>query len=250
MSCRKTILITRPQEQAIALKNRLELDALECNILIGPVLQISHGHDETFNPIKKDFNALLITSSNALPVTIKLPFFDFTIPVLCVGKVTAEKAKKSGFRDIRYVAENASELFDFIAKHYDQYPSILYLRGKNISFDFKSRLKDLGIHCDEFVAYDALQVTDYPREIISKIMNGEIHLVTFFSKRSAENFISILNKLKIFADDHALKQTKALCISSSVIKSLSGYFEGNTFVARTPDEIGMIEAIRSIIDET
>lgn len=236
MSHNKTILVTRPKQQAEAFRKRIEAENFECTCLVASVLEIQN-HMTSINT--EGYDAILLTSQNAFPTIEKQPFFDFLLPLFCVGKKTAQMARETGFEKISHIAEDADELNAAIKK--SSFKNILYLRGQNIAFDFKKELSDHGINVTEEICYEAIPVKILPEAIIDSLKTSEVDIITFFSARSAACFASLLNTNNIRPQG-----TKALCISDSVIESLHGYFEGKVYVSRTPDEDGMIEMLASM----
>ncbi|MDH5722797.1 MAG: uroporphyrinogen-III synthase [Alphaproteobacteria bacterium] len=235
MSGKTRILITRPKEQAEAFKRRVEKEGREYECLIAPVLQIEY-RDVSIQDCKYD--ALIFTSANAASSIGKQSFFDFSTPVLCVGQKTALKAKEAGFSNIHHVAKNVQALCEYMAAGKDNFRSILYLRGMDISFGLKEELGNLGIKITEHIVYEAIKSSKLPEEILRDLKASKIDIITFFSARSAGSFIELIESQKI-----TLGTTKALCISHAVLESLSGYFKDRVYVSRTPDEDSMIEAL-------
>tara|TARA_B100001989_G_scaffold252206_1_gene233501 strand:- start:3632 stop:4357 length:726 start_codon:yes stop_codon:yes gene_type:complete len=237
MSARAKVLITRPLPQALSLKSRIEgqMPSVEC--LIAPSLEIKTINAE----LPKDgFEALIVTSINALAVIENQPFFDFFVPLFCVGQKTTEQARELGFKNIYTTAQNAQELCATIQK--SKLKRFMYLRGENISFDFKQELPNIKI--DEHIVYDAKMAETLPSEIITALKGEKIDIITFFSKRSVQSFLELLDQHNIPLS--SLEGIKTLCISDAVLKSLSGIHKGDVYVSRTPNEDGMIETLDSI----
>lgn len=234
------ILITRPQEEAEIFAK--ELQSLGFKTLCAPMLTI---HPIAFDaPDLTKFQALIFTSSRA--VRLFTPHIQtLKVPAYCVGKQTAHAAQDSGVQTI-YCAEGTGEKLTTLILNQtpkDNHKPLLHVRGFDTAIAIDKILKPHGINIETLIIYKA-ELTDHlSSECTQALQNGTITAATFFSARTAKNFISLARKN---AHLGILKTTKALCISQSVLGCVQPATWQNAYSAKTPDRAGMIELIKRI----
>nr|WP_215728839.1 uroporphyrinogen-III synthase [Campylobacter vulpis] len=108
-----------------------------------------------FNVNLKDFNALILTSKNALKALEKAKIeLDFTLQIYAVGEKTAKEAKKLGFTKIKIPSlAYGKTLFDEFKEELKG-RKCLYLRGKNIASRLNEDLRNYGVKLKELIVYE------------------------------------------------------------------------------------------------
>ncbi len=212
----KKILITRPKEQGLdfAQKTKLDMDSF------------------FFEPL------------------IKIKYLDVTLPDLDLydGVITTSNHAKKILPDnypcydIGNYAPRAKDLADkIIRENRDKNLHLLYIRGVDISFDMKKALNQY--HVDELINYKAIAVNGFSNELIRAFKDGDIKVITFFSKRTAEIFVKLAIQHGIL---HYLNDIKALCINNGMVECLYPVFGNNIEISNSPNARAMAQLISDI----
>ncbi len=185
----KNILITRTQEQGKEIAQFLENKGFRT--FIEPLFLIEKISIKNLPPA----TTLIITSSNACETIINSDF-PKNIKIYAVGKKTAEKLLKFGFKNIIFPLENSAlslkELF--LKTHDSKTDFILYLHGSIISLDFETELKKLGYNIKKILAYKTIEVTDFSAEFLSFSKKNSCNQILFFSQNSVEVFFKLAER--------------------------------------------------------
>lgn len=159
-------------------------------------MYLTYFHEPLFKVINLDIVAdaqsimqkcdfLLITSMNAVR---NLKYID--IPVLAVGEKLADFIVKKFDANVICVAKNAQDLYKFIVKNDLKEEKILYLRGEDITFDFKQKLPNLM----EVITYKVLWKNDFGVQLIELLKNQQIKNIFFYSQGCARHFLFLAEK--------------------------------------------------------
>lgn len=179
------LLVTRPQHQAEATAVRLR--AMGHEPIICPLLRIE---PLPWQRPGGDFDAVVLTSANAL--FAEIPADLLALPAHCVGKRTAEAARRAGFRDVRLTAEGggAASLFAALTK---QGPAhLLHLSGKAVAdADIPAALDVVRVP-----VYRAA-LTDLSEEAAAALHAGETDITLIYSGRTLSRFAAECERLGI-----------------------------------------------------
>lgn len=182
------VLVTRDREESGDVERRLARLGIVC--VHAPVLRIEAV--EPVDPPPVDCRAILVTSANAirhLPPALR----DRNLPVLAVGKATAEAALGSGFAHVEGALGNVESLVELAcARLPPGEGTLLYLRGRDIRRDLARMLAGRGYRVADRVVYRAEPVEALPEHVERQIRNGEIGAALVLSRRAAANFASLL----------------------------------------------------------
>lgn len=235
MSCRPLILITRPLHDARDFA--LELEQAGFETLIEPMLEIvpAPGFQA---PDLSGYEGLLITSANALHV-LAVQSQERDIPVFTVGENTASAGRQYGYQDIRIAGGNVDSLADMV-KGSGPY---LHIRGTHVTGDLSAMLSKKGVACDTLVAYEAVKVKSMSAACKTALENDNITAVTFFSKRTAENFMALAEENRL---EHHLRTVKALSISENVLECVQPYAWEEAYAAENPGRSAMLELLKDV----
>ena len=207
---RPCVLLTRPIFDSENLAPRIE--AMDADILISPMIEIKEYDFHVLN--LDEYDAICVTSANALRI-FGQKSDERDIKIYCVGESTAFEAQKMEFKDILSANNSAESLFNLII---DEKPcKVLYLSAKEPSFPLKERFEEVGIVCDVVVTYENKLIDVITEETKGALQSGHIDFVLFYSKKSAENFMTIIERDNL---EDTLKSIKALCLSDGMVESL------------------------------
>ena len=228
----RVILNTRPEPQAGVYHSMLEGEGYA--VFTEPMLTRKTLAFDT--PAPEGFQALVFTSASAVEV-----FAGENIarknPVFTVGPQTQEAASAAGFQNVTSAQGTADELIAHVADALDPAGGpLLHVRGVYCAQDLKAGLVAMGFGVENLVVYEMENVPDFTPALIAKLEEGAIEVVTFFSKRTAENFDRLVRKHGLV---RALGHIKALCISGAVLSYVQSLPWCEAYTAETPDRAGM-----------
>jgi uroporphyrinogen-III synthase len=234
---KKIVLITRPLPDARAFAG--EVKAAGFTPLIEPMLSILPLDYEIPD---LPYTTLVFTSANAVRV-FGCPSGMNDIIVFAVGRHTAEEARRQGYKRIMTSAEgDGAGLADFIGKETPPGTRILHIRGEHVAVPLEKILK--AIKMDTLIVYTAKAITQFTPALRRALGNGNIGSVTFFSRRTAQNFLNIIEKEGFSGN---LAEIKALCISESVLDCVRGASWQEAYSSHSPDRASMIDLMKSVL---
>ncbi|EAH7984854.1 uroporphyrinogen-III synthase [Campylobacter upsaliensis] len=160
-----------------------------------------------FNVNLKDFNALILTSKNAVKALERAKIkLNFTLQIYAVGEKTAKEAKKLGFTKIKIPSlAYGKTLFDEF-KDELKGQKCLYLRGKNIASKLNEDLQNYGVKLKEVIVY----------ENVFKAYKIELKQPAIFILTSPHSVLNFLKFYKAHPKDHFI------AIGQSTAKNLKG----------------------------
>ena len=197
----KTVLVTRAREQASALTFKLENLGAKC--IEAPVIKIvePESYVDLDNGIENiaDYQWLIFTSANGVEY-----FFNrlqnqgkdsraIKAKVVAIGVATAKALRAQGIIadivPVEFVAEGIVDAIKDMIKSGDK---VLIPRAKVAREVLPQKLRDLGAVVDVATAYQTVIGDVDKTEIIAKIENHEIDLITFTSSSTVTNLIDML----------------------------------------------------------
>lgn len=208
------ILVTRPADEAVETRRRLEL--LGHEVIVSPVMESFPVTSE----VPEKGRSLVLTSKNAVRYGLT-NLSDREWEVFCVGAATAEAARDEGFHQIitgpgtakgltRLLIENAK---GSMPRKYN------YLCGSEISYNITDALTRAGVDATDTIVYLTRPASALTEEARAALEMGRIDAALFYSPRSATVFEEIIA-------DHGLMDllgsVRAFALSSRVAENLLG----------------------------
>ena len=228
------VVVTRPQ--ADAERTAAAVRARGHDVLVTPLMRVE--------PIAVDlggsWSALAITSANAPGAIARNPTRDtlLRLPLLAVGRRSAEAAQQAGFADVTSADGDVRELVRLIeASRRKGEGPVLYLAGEDRASDLVAELSARGIAVEMRVVYRAV-TTPLPGSLVDALKAGEVDAVLHFSRRSAENYVAGAKRAGIVGPALAVRH---LCLSAQVAEPLTG--ASHIMIAARPDEATLIELL-------
>jgi uroporphyrinogen-III synthase len=223
------IAVTRPEEDAGALKQKLE--AMGHEVVTVPLMTI-RARGGVVIP-ERPWQAIAVTSANgirALPDGHGLQAFR----TLTVGPQSLKAAAAAGFTAEAHGGD-VNGLAAFIrAELAPGAGPILYLSGAETAGDLEGQLAAAGFDCHRAVLYDAV-----PAESLGAaakpLQNGEIDAVLLYSPRSARIWLALTEAAGLVAQAAHLRN---FCLSRNVASVLPEAWAKSIPV--TPDEQAML----------
>jgi uroporphyrinogen-III synthase len=234
------LLVTRPDGDAQ--RTAATLGARGHEVRIAPLLEIEPIPDADVGA--PPWQALVITSANAargIAVHPKLAELRL-LPVLAVGRHSAEAARAAGFADVTSADGSAGDLARLVAGRFAGGPPLLYLAGTDRARDLAAELAPWGIALRTVEIYRAHAAKEFPTEVAVALRAGEIEGVLHFSRRSAETFVRCAERAGAVA---AALEPRQFCISAAAAEPLARAGAANIRIAAQPDEDALVALIGS-----
>jgi uroporphyrinogen-III synthase len=209
-----SMLVTRPEPDASETAARLA--ALDIGAVKAPLLNFSLL--TTTLPAPGGFAALAVTSANALRALHdrgEVAHFRH-LPLYAVGERTAAAARDFGFAEIISANGDLAALVELLA-HAGLDGPIFHPTARDQSGDLAKALAPHGIMVISAPVYAMLAAQAMDRAILASLDDGAIAGAVFYSRRTAQTFVSI-------ADSHlgteAHRRLGMLCLSEAVAAPL------------------------------
>lgn len=233
------ILITRPAVDADEFAR--DIRVLGFTPLIEPMLGISEMAYDM--PDFASYPALVFTSANAVRV-FGCPEAARGVPVFAVGDHTAAELRKSGYTKVYSASGDGADLAALVKQKLQGLPHhLLHIRGEYTARPLEETLAVDRIKMDPLVVYTANTEDCFTDKCRAAIENNAVQAVTFFSKRTAGNFIALARQENLLDN---LKSIKALCISLPVLECVHAVQWAEAYRTARPDREAMLDLLRNV----
>lgn len=191
-------------------------------------------------PPKGPFDALVLTSANAVPALESLPkSWRGALPAFCVGTRTADAAGKLGFT--AYSAKGGrTELLALILEQLPKGQKLLLVAGRDRHEDLPQQLRDVGHEVTIWTAYEAKAVEALPAAAADALRDGSADAALHYSPRSAEVFFDLAGKAGLTEQARALPQ---IALSAAIAAPLISAGSDTVLVAEHPEEAALFAAL-------
>lgn len=198
----KTVLITRPKDQAKDLADALEKFGLQC--VLFPTIEIAPLQDWLASlPTSPDYSAIFFTSANGVqhfiePLRRAAPDFLARLrhlPLYAVGSKTAARLSELGFSAAATPDKfSAADLAALLPEQFIVGRKFLFVCGRLSERLLPERIRALGGFCDECEVYDTrLPERADATQAKTLLETGKIDAVAFTSPSTAKNFFALLD---------------------------------------------------------
>ncbi|WP_339048401.1 uroporphyrinogen-III synthase [Candidatus Mesenet endosymbiont of Phosphuga atrata] len=227
------LLLTRPLLDSKKTKSILEKYGYKVHI--EPMFKIKYLETK----LAQDFDVIVSTSSNSIRALSKISQ-KRNYPIITVGNSTMKIAKELGFANVASANGNVSDLILYIKEHYSQELKFLYVRGKEISFNFKKVLTEKGFTVEETILYESISRKKLTEKCKKFLLTNLIREAPFFSARTAKIFCSLVEKSNLL--DH-IRNTTACSMSEKITGNLAHYHWKNIVTSNQPTQESMLDCI-------
>ena len=231
------LLVTRPEpdnERTAAV-----LRAQGHEVWLAPLLRIEIVGDAELGP--PSWSAVLLTSANGARAIEHHPRRGelLALPMLAVGRGSAEAARAAGFAEVTSADGDAEDLARLAASRFaGARAPLLYLSGEDRSGDLAGELKTKGLTVKTVVAYRAVKAREFPSEPRAALEQGRIDGVLHFSRRSVEAYVECSRDIV----GPALAPTH-YCLSARAAEPLRTAGAARVEVAARPDEANLLALV-------
>jgi uroporphyrinogen-III synthase len=227
------LLVTRPEpdnERTAAV-----LRAQGHEVVLAPLLHIEAVADADLGP--PPWSAILITSANGARALASHPRCGelLALPVLAVGRSSAEAARATGFADVVSADGDAEDLARLARERFAGSPQpLLYLAGE----DRSGEIAVPGLTVHTVVVYRAAKASLFPAAARTALEQGRIDGVLHFSRRSVDSYLDCGRDII----GPALKPAH-YCLSARAAEPLRLAGAARIAVASRPDEASLLALV-------
>jgi len=231
------LLVTRPEPDNE--RTAATLRALGHDVAFAPMLRIEPvpGADLGAPP----WAGVLLTSANGARALAAHPRLAElrALPVVAVGRTSADVARAAGFSDVVSADGNADDLARLAGQRFagSRVP-LLYPAGEDRSGNLAGALSAKRIVVHTAVVYRAAAASEFSTNVRSALMQGLIEGVLHFSRRSVESYMTCGRTIQrqALAPAH-------FCLSERAAEPLRQAGAARIAVAAQPDEASLIALI-------
>lgn len=232
------VLVTRPSGQAAATTARLR--ELGHAPLLHPLLGIL---PLPGGPPPQDFDALVVTSANAVPALASGPERLRACPAFAVGAATARALAATGFGSVTAGTGDGRALALQLAAALPRARELLHVAGRDRRPEPARSLREAGFSVAVWEVYAAEPASALPAELAASLRAGTVDAVLHYSRRSAETLVRLAAAAELAP---ALRATAHLCLSAEVAEALAGLAPPRLVVCGEPTEASLLGALDQV----
>lgn len=231
------LLVTRPRPEADETASRLRDVGHEP--VIAPMLHILPVDPPPEIP-DTGVQAFLVTSVNGARAVGEVTDRR-DIPVLAVGDVSAEAARRAGFQNVESAAGNVEDLAELARRLLDPAQgTLIHSVGTVTAGNLAAELRGSGFDARPVVLYEAQTQTEFPNAVAEELVAGNLDGVLLFSPRTARTFVSLADEAGLLGE---LAHVRAYCLSRAVAENLEGAGFLSVEVAERPSQESLFELL-------
>jgi uroporphyrinogen-III synthase len=231
------LLVTRPEPDNAHTVETLRARGHE--VVLAPLLRIEPIIDADFGA--PPFAGLLLTSANGVRAAMAHPRCGelLALPVLAVGRSTAERARDSGFTNVESADGDARDLMRLaVARFAGSNLPLLYLAGVDRSRDLAAELSAEGLTVRTVTMYRAVKSAALPLGVRAALERRQIDGILHFSRRSAEAYVECTRELGGCA-----LEPMHFCLSAGTAEPLRRAGAERLHIAARPDEATLLDMV-------
>ena len=227
------VLVTRPEPGASRTVKALNSKGIHARaICLTEILPLQ------FKLPAGNFDALIITSQNAIIHGAALLEDHKSAPVFAVGKRTAESLPDNRIIDWAETAEG------LLPKIINRAPKrLLYICGQTRRPELEAGLKNTGIKVDVVEVYSAKPAGNASEKLEKFFQSLESTIVLFHAPSAANIFVSAINRKSL------AETTRFLCLSAAIAADLPAEWQNQITVAKHPDEATLLHELDGLSDK-
>ena len=230
------VLVTRPLSGATRTAERLR--ALGHVPLVAPLMTVEPTGEP---PPTERFDAILVTSANAIPALARLDATARALPIFAPGTRTARLLREAGLLNVREGGGDANGLAASLRRSFPPPGALLHVAGRDRKPEPKASLSAAGYQVAEWVAYAAVPASCLPARLRAALSRREIEAVLHYSHRSAAILRRLAERAGVL---EALGASAQICLSPDVAEALPG--APSLVIASYPGEDAMMEALSQL----
>jgi uroporphyrinogen-III synthase len=232
------VLVTRPEPDAQ--RTAAALRARGHEALVAPLLRFEALAGTDLD--QQRWAGVLVTSANALRALAQHPALPrlTALPLLAVGRRTAEAARAGGFGDVTAAAGDGSDLARRVKGQFAGTATpLLYLAAADRAADLEAELARCGVPVHTAVVYRMAAATTLgpaAKALAARAVDAVLH----YSRRSAETYLRCAGNDEL---GEAALLPRHLCLSHEVAAPLARAGTRNIEIASGPDEAALLDLV-------
>ena len=207
------LIITRPLADSKGMHDYFESRGVEC--LINPLLEVTY---KKRNTNFLNYDQVILTSRHAVRSLANKGLLFSKKKVHACGRSTYAEITEFAPDNEYIFHESVNDLVDaFRSSTSINDSKILYLRGRDVTVDFKSIFRDTNIKIDDSVEYIAKEKIFFNEQVLKEFNLDKKISVIIFSFRTAEIFLEAIKKYNL---SNKTSIIIAYCISENIASML------------------------------
>ncbi|QGR02602.1 uroporphyrinogen-III synthase [Ehrlichia ruminantium] len=232
----KSLLVTRPQEDSITIKEILT--KLGFNIYIEPMFSIK------YLPTKlnlEHFDSIISTSKHSIIALSKITK-NRTQPIITVGDNTKQVAEKLGFLSVTSLNGNIYNIISYIQNNIKL--RFLYIRGQEVTYNLKDTFNNNNMIFHEVILYSTIDRQSLSKHCYNALFHNKISAILFYSSRTASIFINLIKKHNIA---HKTSNIIVYAMSDKIAEAVNNVSWKSIKISDKPTNKSLISLISSDI---
>jgi uroporphyrinogen-III synthase len=235
-------LVTRPREEAENLAAALSVRGI--GALVEPLLQVHFRAPAALD--LSGVQAVLCTSANGVRALARVTD-ERRLPLLAVGDATAARARAEGFAEAASAGGAVADLVELaVAQLRPQGGRLVHITGDVVAGDLVAALRAHGFMIERSVLYEARAVAALSEAAVRALRRAAIDFAMFFSPRSATIFVELA---RVAGVTRCCAGITALSISAGADAALAGLPWRDRWVAKKPNQQGLLDRLDRILGE-
>jgi uroporphyrinogen-III synthase len=229
------VLVTRPELDAQRTAERLAAHGHVA--VVAPFLRIGQ---TGARPPAGQFDAIVLTSANAVPALAALDPDARALPVFAVGARTAAAAMQAGFCNVTAAEGDAASLVHVVTKALPRGARLLRVAGRDRKAEPEASLSDAPFAITTWVAYEAVAVPRLPEPAEHALREMRLDAALHYSRRSAAVALRLVEDAGLAQLFLALSH---ICLSPDAALPLQEAGAPRVRIAECPAEEAMLALI-------
>jgi uroporphyrinogen-III synthase len=233
------LIVTRPEPDAQ--RTAAVLRARGHHVLLAPLSRFEPIADA--DPGDGPWAGLLVTSANAVRAMVRhaaLPSL-VKLPLMAVGRHTAESAREAGFETVASAGGAAADLADLAVRRFPGTSvPLLYLAGEDRAADLEGALAQRGVPVRTVAVYRIVAAKALPSAVAVALSSRAVDGVLHYSRRSADTYLRCSAAGALRA---AALVPCHFCLSRDVAAPLLGAGARKVHVAAQPDAAALLDLV-------
>jgi uroporphyrinogen-III synthase len=232
------LIVTRPEPDAT--RTAHALIRLGHEAILSPMLDIVRIVGAP--PPKADYQAVLVTSANAVRALAAMPHRSLaSTPLLAVGDQTALEAKRAGFAFTRSAGGSVEDLVLLVEEELSpEAGPLLYAAGEAQAGDLAKRLTRLRFTIETAIVYRAEPRARLAGAAEEAIRADRADGVLIYSPRSALAFANAVQRAGLAPLPN---RVVCFCISAAAATALPTALGAKVVFADRPDQLGLFALV-------
>ncbi len=192
-------------------------------------------------PDMSGVQAVLLTSANGARALAQATV-ERDISVYAVGDATAREASDLGYNAVTSAAGDVDRLTEVVTDALDTKAGrLIHVAAHHVAGNLVDTLSERGFEVERAELYEAVAYEQIDPKVERELRDGSIHVVLFFSPRTALAFVNLVRHAHL---EKACENLEAVCISEAVAKEIDAIAWHGIAIAAHPNQ----ESLLAVLD--